>query len=389
MESEIKEFDGLIDLLEELDREGISGYRKQEIYNRYLNLRARMLGQAYSGGFELTPLCNFDCKMCYVHLSKGQMEKEAKLLTTQQWIDIMGQAVDAGMMHADLTGGECLSYPGFKEVYLYLRSRGVAVSVLTNGQLITEEMADFFAQYPPSVVQITVYGSDEDSYEAVTGRRAFADVNAAILRLKERNIRLFLPVTPNRYMQEDIHALMAFLRTQEVRYGIGTGSLPARPNTGRDINTYGPETELYVKLHLDEQRYLLSQEDSDPIQRSRVDYVPAGFRTESKIPCSSGQCAFHVNWKGEMSPCIPFHSINRSVLEHGFDDCWDWIKNQMLKYEPPEECRNCSNGLACAACPAERTSGILNGPLNKAVCERYEQYIQAGILRIPSEENCM
>ena len=156
VEHQIKEFDNLIDLLEDLDREGISGYHRQEIYKRYLNLRARMHGQVYSGGFELTPLCNFDCKMCYVHLTKGQMEREANLLTVQQWISIMGQAVDAGMMHADLTGGECLSYPGFKDVYLYLLSRGVAVSVLTNGQPITEEMADFFAQYPPSVIQITV-----------------------------------------------------------------------------------------------------------------------------------------------------------------------------------------------------------------------------------------
>lgn len=388
-EHQIKEFDNLIDLLEELDREGISGYHKQEIYKRYLNFRARMRGQVYSGGFELTPLCNFDCKMCYVHLTKGQMEREAKLLTTQQWISIMGQAVDAGMMHADLTGGECLSYPGFKDVYLYLRSRGVEVSVLTNGQLITEEMADFFAQYPPSVVQITVYGSDEDSYEAVTGRRAFADVKAAIERLKKRNIRLFLPVTPNRYMQEDTHALMDFLRSQDVRYGIGTGSLPARPDTGRDLKTYAPESELYVKLHLDEQRYLCSLDDFPKTPRSRVDYVPTGFRTISKIPCSSGLCAFHINWKGEMTPCIPFHSVNRSVLEHGFEDCWNWIKNQMIRYEPPVECGNCANRIVCASCPAERTAGVLGGPLNRAVCERYEQYVQAGILQIPQEENCM
>lgn len=387
-EHQIKAFDNLIDLLEDLDREGISGYHRQEIYKRYLNLRARMHGQVYSGGFELTPLCNFDCKMCYVHLTKGQMEREANLLTVQQWISIMGQAVDAGMMHADLTGGECLSYPGFKDVYLYLRSRGVEVSVLTNGQLITEEMVDFFAQYPPSVIQITVYGSDEDAYEAVTGRRAFGDVKAAIERLKRRNIRLFLAVTPNRYMQEDTHALMEFLRSLDVRYGIGTGSLPARPDTGRNLESYAPETELYVKLHLDEQRYLRGLEDSPAPARPYVDYIPTGFHTESKIPCSSGLCAFHINWKGEMSPCIPFHSINRSVLEHGFEDCWNWIKAQMRSYEPPKECSDCANRLVCAACPAERTSGVLDGSLNKAVCKRYEQYVRAGILQIPQDDKC-
>lgn len=385
---QIKAFDNLVDLLEELERAGISGYRKQEIYKRYLNLRARMGGQVYTGGFELTPLCNLDCKMCYVHLTKGQMEREGKILTTQQWIYIMEQAIDAGMMHADLTGGECLSYPGFKEIYLYLRSRGVDVSILTNGQLITEEMADFFAQYPPSVVQITVYGSDEDSYEAVTGHRAFSDVCAGIERLKKRNIRLFLTITPNRYMQEDSHALLEFLRAQDVRYGIGTGSLPARPNTGRELENYAPESELYVKLHLDEQKYWDDLNQLQEKKTAQVDYVPAGFRQNSDLPCSSGRCTFHINWKGEMTPCIPFHSVRRSVLEHGFEDCWDWIKHQMAQYKPPAACATCANQSVCVSCPAERTSGVLNGPLNRAVCERYEKYIRAGILQLPQEEKC-
>ena len=389
MEYTIKEYDSLIDLLEELDREGITGYQRQEIYKRYLNLRARMRGQVYTGGFELTPMCNFDCKMCYVHLSKDQMEREAKLLTPGQWIDIIGQAIDAGMMHADLTGGECLSYPGFREVYLYLRSRGVSVSLLTNGQLITEEMADFFAQYPPAVIQITVYGSDEDSYEAVTGRRAFEDVKAAIERLKKRNISVFLTITPNRYMQEDTHALLEFLRSMDVRYAIGTGSLPARPETGRVLEDYVPDSALYVKLHLDEQEYRKSRESMIIQPREQVDYVPAGFKLSGKIPCSSGQCAFHINWKGEMTPCIPFHTVSRSVLEYGFEECWAWIREQMGCYAPPAECESCKNRAVCVSCPAERTAGVLNGPVNRAICDRYEQFVRAGILNIPSEQGCM
>ena len=61
----------------------------------------------------------------------------------------------------------------------------------------------------------------------------------------------------------------------------------------------------------------------------------------------------------------------------------------MIQYEPPAECANCANRMVCVSCPAERTSGVLNGPLNKTVCERYEQYVQAGILQIPQEDTCM
>ena len=385
---QIKEFDSAIDLLEELDREGITGQARAKIYKRYMNLRARMLGKPYSGGFELTPLCNFDCKMCYVHLNRAQMG-ETKLLSTQQWIDIMDQAIDAGMMHADLTGGECLSYPGFRELYLYLRSRGVGVSVLTNGQLLTEEMADFFAQYPPDMIQITVYGSCDDAYEAVTGRRAFEDVKAAIERLKKRNLRLFLAVTPNRFMQEDGHALLEFLRSTGVRYGVGTGSLPAREDTGRKLEEYAPESDVYVQLHLDERKYHKLYAQPARESNNLVDYIPTNFEPISKLPCSSGVSTFHINWKGEMTPCIPFNTINHSVLQYGFEGCWLWIREQMSAYEPPKECADCPNVSVCASCPAERTLGFLNGPVNKAVCDRYAHFVQVGILQSSVEQECM
>ena len=41
----------------------------------YLGDKAREKGIPFGGQFELTPLCNFNCKMCYVHLNPDQMER--------------------------------------------------------------------------------------------------------------------------------------------------------------------------------------------------------------------------------------------------------------------------------------------------------------------------
>lgn len=383
---EFREFENLSELLDDLDKEGVTGFQWQEEYNRFMNLQARMRGQIHSCGFELTPLCNFSCKMCYVHLTETQARRESEILSTEQWKDIMRQAVQAGMMHADLTGGECLTHPGFKELYLYLCSQGVKVSVLSNGQLITEEMADFFAKYPPAALQITVYGSSEEAYERVTGRRAFADVCKAIERLKERGIRLLLVITPNRFMQEDTHALLEFLRGSGVRYGIGTGSLPAREDTGRVLDDYAPDSGLYIRLHRDEQEYQRSFQIAQQAQpEKQIVRIPKGFKTICKLPCSPGQCTCHINWKGEMQPCIPFHTVTRSVLEYGFDAAWDWIKKTMAAYEPPAECKACPHSAVCQSCPGERTAGVLNGPVSRAVCERYARYVEEKILTPPQE----
>lgn len=390
MDTQFKEYESLIDLLDDLDKEGITGIRQQEIYKRFISMQARMHGIPYSGGFELTPLCNFDCKMCYVHLSKFQMEKNSNILSTEQWLDIMRQAVDAGMMHADITGGECLTHPGFKELYLYLLSRGVEVSVLTNGQLITEEMADFFARYRPSVIQITVYGSDDDAYENVTGKRAFRDVANAIELLKARGIRMLLSTTPSKFMQKDTRALLEYLRSTGVKYGIGTGSLPAREETGKKLEEYAPSNDLYIQLHKDDAEYNRANFEPVPAPSDlNIFRMPKGYRATSYIGCSSGQCTFHINWKGQMTPCIPFHIVSIDTLSNGFDASWKWIKEQIKSYRPPKECTECPKLSSCVTCVAEKTFGKLKGPLNKNVCTRLECYMKAGIIKSNFEPECV
>ena len=43
----------------------------------------------WSGSFELTPLCNLDCKMCYVHLQDPSVKHQ--MLSGEQWKESGGQ----------------------------------------------------------------------------------------------------------------------------------------------------------------------------------------------------------------------------------------------------------------------------------------------------------
>lgn len=376
LEQQIKEYDSLIDLLEDLDREGIQGRERLEIYKRYMGFRARMKEIPYSGGFELTPLCNFDCKMCYVHLTKGQMQKEGHLLSVEQWVDIMRQACDLGMAHADLTGGECLAYPGFKEVYRYLMSRGVQVSVLTNGSLLTEDIASFFGKYKPEIVQVSIYGSNNDAYERVTGKRAFDEVMAGIQRLKNHGIRVKVSIMPHRYMKEDRFRLIDLVDSLGIDYAIGGINLPARSNTGRELEEYAAEAEVYADLIRAEYKLRERHMTGDVMTMPRTLYIPSGMNADEGIPCASGRSSFHVNWKGDLTPCIPYNEICVSVLNHVFSEAWAEIKRIMSAYRTPTQCETCDMKDRCVTCPAEKTFGILNGPLNTLVCDRLRNYLR-------------
>ena len=52
------------ELLRQLDEQGITDYRRYSSVRKFLDFKARKKNIPITGSFELTPLCNLDCKMC-------------------------------------------------------------------------------------------------------------------------------------------------------------------------------------------------------------------------------------------------------------------------------------------------------------------------------------
>lgn len=117
------------------------------------------------GVLELLPLCNLNCDMCYVHLSKQEMQSQGRLRSLDEWISLAKQMKDAGTLFLLLTGGEPLLFPQFKELYCALKDMGMILTLNTNGTLINEEWAEFFTKNKPRRINITLYGSKNETYE--------------------------------------------------------------------------------------------------------------------------------------------------------------------------------------------------------------------------------
>lgn len=55
----------------------------------YLFARASRMGTPLSGTFELSPVCNFACRMCYVRKTAAEVAASPRpLRTLEQWLDI-------------------------------------------------------------------------------------------------------------------------------------------------------------------------------------------------------------------------------------------------------------------------------------------------------------
>lgn len=372
----------LRELLSQLNAQGVTDYRRYEAVRKFLNFKARDKAIPISGSFELTPLCNLDCKMCYVHLNKAQMQG-AQLLSVAQWKDIMQQAIDSGMMYARLTGGECLTYPGFRELYLFLREKGIETVILSNGILMDEQMCAFLKENPPAAIQVTLYGASEDAYERVTGHRSFSRVVENIRRLRDMEFPLSIAVTPNAFMT-DGEAVIRFLHQEGFHYSINAGIMQPREETGREVADAGLDTYIaMMKL----QASLKGKElAAEPDPESLPDTGCGKNCGAVGVTCGAGRSTFAIDWQGVMRPCNTFPCEGEAVLIQGFSSAWNKINYTATHYPLPAECQGCPYQGICKHCVAEHASAAEPGHASPAICAMGKRMVIEGLLTLQQPE---
>lgn len=370
----------LHELLDELNREGIGDYRRYNAVRRFLSAQAYQRGVPLIGSFELTPLCNLRCKMCYVRLEPEQIGK-THLLSADEWISLMEQAIARGMMYARLTGGECLLHPGFRQIYAYLQSKGVEATILSNGLLFSEDLIEYLASHRPAGIQITLYGSNEDAYERVTGRRAFGQVMASIERIRRANLPLFIAVTPNRYALNDMEALLRLIKKLDLPYAINSGLFKARAQTGRSLNDYDVSIDDYIRIYqiqaaLNGSVPLLC-EDELPPQGGTAAHLESGIR------CGAGRFAFSLCSDGTMYPCNILHEFHANPLETGFSKAWDTLRAEAVAFKTPVECQGCRYESICKHCVAEHLQNAPAGHASPDICAWSKRMVREGLIKTP------
>ena len=94
----------------------------------------------YKINLHILEACNFRCRQCF---SKFGTEK---LLPVEDWKKIIDNCIaGADVTEFNIAGGEPMLYPGLTELVKYIRSKGVKVSLITNGSLMDEEWIKNYA----------------------------------------------------------------------------------------------------------------------------------------------------------------------------------------------------------------------------------------------------
>lgn len=312
--------------------------------------KAREADIPWSGSFELTPLCNLDCKMCYVHLQDPSVKH--RMLSGEQWISIIQLAIDAGMMEALLTGGEAMTHPAFWDIYMFLINHGITTRVKTNGILLDEEAIKRFQEYPPFKLDISLYGCDSESYVAVTGVDAYEQVVRHIRIAIDAGLHIQIMITPSSYMSPWTERVMELARSFYVSVLVNDTLIEPNVNTGRHKADF--DISLEEDLRIKERRKELfsagySTGDHEFFMKRRN----RPMLSDKGLYCDAGRTGFAINWDGVMVPCLSFPRdvVCGYPLRDGFPQAWGEVNEGVKNYEVPKACHSCELNTHCHYCP--------------------------------------
>jgi radical SAM protein with 4Fe4S-binding SPASM domain len=255
--------------------------------------------------FQITDRCNLRCRHCYIGDSLNQdlpFEKILKIL--KEFEEIQG-------LRLLLSGGEPLLHPRFWEINEVLRDHAFRSVLLSNGTLITKEIAKKLHVHE---VQVSLDGMKE-GHESIRGKGAFEKTLHSIDHLQEADIRVSIATMIHGKNLNQFDSLASLIQSKKIgEWNVDLSCITGRMEENRDL--------------------WVSPEEAGPFLQ--YGYGGGLHTSEKNATCGAHLCAILPN--GKVAKCGLFSQEPVGSIEEGLRICWERIPRIELK----ELACNCS-----------------------------------------------
>jgi radical SAM protein with 4Fe4S-binding SPASM domain len=260
---------------------------------------------------QITDRCNLQCRHCYIGEGSRQdlsMEQIQRVL--EEFEEIQG-------LRLLLSGGEPLLHPHFWEINDILRNHAFRSVLLSNGTLITKEVAKKLHVHE---VQISLDGMKE-GHESLRGKGTFEKTMTAIDHLQEASIRVSAATMIHRKNLSEFDQLVSLLQSKNIEeWNVDVPCLEGRLKTNQDFWVAPSEASHFLSYG-----------------------YGGGFHgSTNNSTCGAHLCAIIPN--GTLCKCGLFSQEPVGSIEEGLRTCWARIprialKDLTCKCPVIEECR--------------------------------------------------
>lgn len=323
---------------------------------------------------ELTARCNNNCRHCYINLDAQDKEARKKELSFANIKKITNQAVSLGALWCLITGGEPLLREDFFDIYLYLKKKGLLVSVFTNATLLNLKHIQLFKKYPPRDIEVTVYGVTKRVYERVT--RASGSFNAFMRGLNlllRNNIKVRFKTMALRSNLHQLPEIAQFCRKRTKDFFRFDPFLTFRFDANKLRNEEIKSERLSPKEiaaveKRDRARFKALENRCDKLTIPQSQQNSSGYL----FACGAGEGSFSVGYDGFFRLCSSLinetcvYDLKKGTLSEAWQDFVPRVRNlRSNRKEFLRQCRSCPLINLCMWCPAHSylETGRLDTPV--------------------------
>lgn len=347
---------------------------------------------------DITNRCNLRCAYCYHFSSEGDVEAD---LPAEEWLRFFDELGRCAVMDVTLAGGEPFMRPDLLELIDGIIRNRMRFSILSNGTLITDEIAERLAGTGRcDYVQVSIDGSCAEVHDSFRGKGSFEKAVSGIRVLQAHGVPVAVRVTIHHKNVHDLENIARFLLED---LGLPSFSTNAASYLGlcRDLSD---DVSLTVEdrmiamenlLRLDEKYDGRISAQAGPLADARIwskmleqagksDPVYGNGGTLSSCGCHNNSLAVRAD--GVIIPCtllpmIVLGNISRDPLV----DIWlhhpamvRIRERQTIPLSNFKECRGCSYRPFCrGGCPGVTVS-VTGDPYRPGSDTCIQRYLKEG-----------
>jgi radical SAM protein with 4Fe4S-binding SPASM domain len=247
---------------------------------------------------QITNRCNLQCRHCYIGEDSHQdLSREQIQRVLVQFEEIQG-------LRLLLSGGEPLLHPYFWEVNGILRDYAFRSVLLSNGTLISKEVAKRLRVHE---VQISLDGMKE-GHESLRGKGTFEKTIMAVDHLQEANIRVSVATMIHRRNLSEFEQLASLLESKNIEeWNVDVPCVEGRLKENQDLQVSPSEAGRFLGYGFG-----------------------GGFHGSTKnSTCGAHLCAIMAN--GTICKCGLFSREPAGSIGEGLRTCWARIPRISLK----------------------------------------------------------
>ena len=310
--------------------------------------RRRILVKRFVLQWHLGEACNLKCLHCYQENHKPvQLKYEQLVDIYNQYKDLLKKLKMKG--HINITGGEPLCNPLlFKILELIKNDSGlISFSILTNGTLITNDIAKKIKNYNPYYVQVSLEGGKKTN-DYIRGKGTYKKIAEGIRNLKYYDIFTSISFTATNLNYKEFPKVIKYARKYKVNNVWSDRYIPLGNSEDKNLALNFEQTREYLQIMNDERNKLRDKKNNiTTISMYRA--LQFQMTNEFEYGCTAGDTLLTVMENGNLVPCRRMPIVVGNLLN---DNMYDLYKNNNILKElrnkkVPDDCKDCEHSEMC------------------------------------------